>query len=58
MNEMTKTERLLQEARAIAERAVGIDVEQSTLRAVFGQLCLERNALAWRADEDDVEVVH
>lgn len=40
---MTKTERLLRQARAIAERAFGDPSEEAVLR-VFDQLCLEVGA--------------
>lgn len=56
-NEMTDTEKLLQNAQDIARRTF-VDPSEAAVMAIFEELRAERDRMAWAADDRVGATVH
>lgn len=56
-NEMTETEKLLQHAQDIARRTF-VDPSEAAVLAIFEELRIERDRMAWATDGRDSAAVH
>ena len=56
-NEMTETEKLLNNAQDIARRTF-VDPSEAAVMDLFRELCNERDRMAWATDGRDSATVH
>lgn len=56
-NEMTETEKLLQNAQDIARRTF-VDPSEAAVLAIFEELRIERDRMAWATDDSAGATVH